>query len=73
VTGALDIVSCLFIAGMLGSLGHWGRAHVQNLIPSELPAEEREHREAVLRRGAVAAQVVAAALVGAAVLLAFAP
>lgn len=59
MTGVLDVASCLLVAVVLGALGVWGRANARQLIPGGLPEEERDHREAVLRRGALAAQFVA--------------
>lgn len=58
MTGALDVVTCLLFAGVLWPLGVWGRSHANELIPGNLPEDERDHREAVLRRGSFTMQAV---------------
>jgi hypothetical protein len=59
VIGLLDALTCLVVACFLFPLGVWGRAQAEDLVVDALPSEEREHRVAVLRRGALTCQVVA--------------
>ncbi len=67
--GVLDAFTCLAVACLLFPLGVWGRAQAHDLVVDALPSEEREHRIAVLRRGALTCQVVAVVLGAGAVLL----
>ncbi|MDN5745203.1 MAG: hypothetical protein L0H31_08775 [Nocardioidaceae bacterium] len=39
-------------------LGAWGKAHADTLVIDAIQGEEREHRIAVLRRGALTCQVM---------------
>lgn len=68
--GLLDAFTCLVVACVLFPLGVWGRAQADDLVVDALPSDEREHRIAVLRRGALTCQVVAVVFgVGAVLLL----
>lgn len=67
--GLLDAFTCLVVACVLFPLGVWGRARAHDLFVDALPSEEREHRVAVLRRGALTCQVVAVVFGAGAVLL----
>ena len=67
----LDAITCLTFALVLAPLGAWGRRHAHELAPGSYPEEEREHRERVLRRGALTAQAVAVMFFISGVLLMF--
>ncbi|TXL60696.1 hypothetical protein [Aeromicrobium terrae] len=69
MTEAFDVVTCGVVAVVLGALGLWGRANAEALVTKALPSEEREHRENVLRRGAVTCLAVAVLFTAAGVLL----
>ncbi|HWU32603.1 MAG TPA: hypothetical protein VN108_07005 [Marmoricola sp.] len=66
---SLDVLTCFFFACILVPLGYWGWQAADDLISPALPSEERQHRIEVLRRGAIACEVVAVLLFGAAFLL----
>jgi len=59
MSGILDALTCLVFACVLFPLGVWGRGQAHHLVVEAVQGEEREHRIAVLRRGAVTCQVVA--------------
>lgn len=61
----------LTFAALLAPLGRWGRRHVPDLVPGHYADEDREHRTKVLRRGALAAEVVAVMFFISGVLLLF--
>jgi|GEM_PF-3317134 len=65
MTSMLDALTCLAFACVLFPLGVWGRAQAESLVVEAVEGEEREHRIAVLRRGASACQVVAVVLAAA--------
>jgi len=64
---ATAIVLVLCAAG-LAALGRWGRTGGSSLAPSYLTSEDRERREAVVRRGGLACYIGAAAMAVVAVL-----
>lgn len=68
---ALDVITCLVLAGVLFPLGIWGRRHADSLVVDALDGEEREHRISVLRRGATTCQFAAGVFLLAAALLLF--
>jgi hypothetical protein len=55
----LDGLTCLAVACILFPLGVWGRLNAEDLVAPAVLGYDREHRVAVLRRGALACQVVA--------------
>lgn len=59
MSSVLDALTCLAIGCFLFPLGAWGRSHVNTLVVDAIQGEERQHRIAVLRRGATTCQVVA--------------
>ncbi|PXY17392.1 hypothetical protein [Prauserella muralis] len=63
----------LVLAVLLVLLGRWGLRNADTAVPAALGARERARRARVLRRGAVAAQVVAAAFVVVSVLALWGP
>ncbi|MGN6721928.1 MAG: hypothetical protein ACTHJM_04890 [Marmoricola sp.] len=65
----LDVLTCFFFACALIPLGLWGWQAADELVSAALPSEEREHRISVLKRGAIACEVVAALLLAAAFVL----
>lgn len=65
----LDVLTCFFFACILCPLGVWGWQAADQLVSDALPSGEREHRIGVLRRGAIACEVVAALLFAAAFVL----
>ena len=65
----LDVLTCFFFACTLGPLGLWGWQAAADLVTEALPDEEREHRIGVLKRGAIACEVVAVLMLAAAFLL----
>lgn len=65
----LDILTCFFFVCCLCPLGLWGWRAAEELVNDALPEGEREHRIAVLRRGAVACEVAAVLLLAAAFVL----
>ena len=58
----LDVITCLVFAAILCPLGLWGWRSAEELVAEALPSEERLHRIAVLKRGAIACEVVAVLL-----------
>jgi hypothetical protein len=56
------------LAVLLAVMGKWGRANAPLLVPSGYAAKDREHRVAVLRRGALSCHVVAGMVAAVAVL-----
>lgn len=55
----LDGLTCLAVACVLFPLGVWGRGNADDLVTPGVRGYDREHRVTVLRRGALACQVVA--------------
>lgn len=55
----LDALTCMAVACVLFPLGVWGRLNAEDLVAPSVLGYDREHRVAVLRRGALACQVVA--------------
>jgi hypothetical protein len=58
MTDVLDGLTCLAIAGVCFALGVWGRRSAETLALPSVLGENREHRIAVLRRGALTCQIV---------------
>lgn len=54
-----DVFTCALVAAVLAPLGWWGFRNAETLAPVDLPEDERDRRERILRRGAVTAQAVA--------------
>lgn len=50
------------IALILVLLGRWGMRNARRAVPTSLPADEREHRVRVIRRGSVCCWAVACVL-----------
>ncbi len=59
VTEMLDGLTCLAVACVCFPLGVWGRNRSDTLVLPSVLGEDREHRVAVLRRGALTCQVLA--------------
>ncbi|AJE87263.1 hypothetical protein SLNWT_6887 [Streptomyces albus] len=63
--GTAVAAQLVMAAGLLG-IGWWGRRRAHELVPPGREGdEEREHRVAVLRRGALTCQLVGLLFVGA--------
>lgn len=69
MSSILDALTCLAIGCFLFPLGAWGRSHVSTLVVDAIQGEERAHRIAVLKRGALTCQVVAGVFVAVAFVL----
>lgn len=58
MTQLLDGLTCLAVACICFPLGVWGRNRSETLVLPSVLGEDREHRVAVLRRGALTCQVL---------------
>lgn len=58
----------VMLGGMLAVLGWWGFRNAAAVVTETLPEPDRRRRERVLRRGAVACQVLAVVFVATGVL-----
>lgn len=65
---AATVVLLVMCATGLAAIGRWGRTNSASLAPTYLPEEDRERREAVVRRGGAACYLGAAAMALVAVL-----
>ena len=59
MTDVLDALTCFAVACVCFPLGVWGRSRADTLVLPSVLGEDREHRVAVLRRGALTCQVLA--------------
>lgn len=57
-----ELVVAALGAGLL-ALGHWGRRHPEQLVPSTLAARAHQRKLREYRRGAIACQIVGVVLV----------
>jgi hypothetical protein len=58
MTEVLDALTCFAVACVCFPLGVWGRSRAATLVLPSVLGEDREHRIAVLRRGALTCQVL---------------
>lgn len=59
----LTVLMLLGLSTGLLLIGRWGRRNASNLAPATTSVERRRHHEQVLRRGAMACQLVGGMLV----------